>query len=97
MEQNYLKAINNLIQRGIPASFNATIEEFGDEKKGVRLDIEGLNLMGRLVLWETGECNLDVLELESESQVLFENSIVTNVAELESKYQKLLSALKIGK
>jgi|GEM_PF-5224109 len=96
MNDDCFESAKQFFSRMVSRDFNVKMEEFGVEKRGFRFELDGVNTMGRFVLWETGECSLDVIDTFTDSEVLFENSVVNYIQEIEAKYEKFLSALKIN-
>src|SRR5262249_10139992 len=49
--------------------FSVTATQFGQDKPGVRVDLESASWQARIVLWATGECELDKINVQSDESV----------------------------
>lgn len=65
----------------------------GISKPSQYVDIEKRKKAARISLWETGECDAEILNLESSEDYWFEYQIIKSVKELNDRIQRLFAEL----
>jgi hypothetical protein len=59
-------------------------------KKTIVIDIVNDQYIGKSVIWDDNSCFLEILEIDSEKNILHERFDFNNLKELKSKYKKYL-------
>ena len=54
------------------------------------LDFETMKLLGRVTVWESGHCDMDVIEIDSGENVFREHHQFSNELEFHKTYPKLV-------
>ena len=60
---------------------------------GQWVDMDAMGHIGRITLWGSGECDLEVLERKSGDRLLWENTVLRNLEEMESAFQRFIEKL----
>ncbi|MEJ7615853.1 MAG: hypothetical protein WKF30_02505 [Pyrinomonadaceae bacterium] len=58
--------------------------EVSSDKKGAYVDIDTDLLMARVTLWDTGECDTEIIDNKADETILYEHVIVPSPRELPS-------------
>lgn len=59
-------------------------------KTSIRIDFESNDLLSRMIVWESGECYLESIEIESEKTILSEHAHLHNKSSFVDAIYKLL-------
>lgn len=65
-------------------------------KPGLWVDIWGHTFCGRLSLWVTGECDIDVLDIVTGETVDFKHFDLADEADVDSAFAQFIDALHLG-
>ncbi|MGG5508266.1 MULTISPECIES: immunity protein TriTu family protein [unclassified Myroides] len=58
-------------------------------KKTIVLDMENDFYIGKYIIWEDNSCFVELIEVDSENQILHERKDCCNLEELKSQYKKI--------
>ena len=72
--------------------FSVTTTRSGQEKPGIRADLESAAWQARIALWDTGECELEKIDVESGASA-FEHRKVSGPNEFEQAFSRFLNEL----
>ena len=81
-----------LIQKGITILEIVKSPE-NINKQSIRIDFETIKYFARMIVWETGECNMEILNKESEITTYWEEIEIESIAELYQAFFKLIDNL----
>jgi hypothetical protein len=56
----------------------------------MRLEIETMKLLGRVTVWESGHCDLEVIDVESGGYIFYEHHQFSNEIEFHRTFPKLV-------
>ncbi len=59
-----------------------------------RVDLENLLRIARFCLWISGECDIEVLDVESEKYILWEHYEIVNYDDIEYAFFKILEKMQ---
>ena len=65
----------------------------GEVKPGMRLDFDTPHLVGRITCWESGECDLEVLAMETERTLYSNHQTLVAPADFDVAFQGFLRIL----
>ena len=65
------------LQRGIEAT--VTLPAINSDSNSVRIDFDSRDSIGRITVWESGECDLEILLVSSEETILWKHHQFSDV------------------
>jgi hypothetical protein len=60
------------------------------DNSAMRLNFETMNLSGRVTVWESGHCDMEVIDVESGDSVFYEHHQFSNEIEFHRTFPKLV-------
>jgi hypothetical protein len=60
------------------------------DNSAMRLDFESLRLLGRVTIWESGHCEMEVIDIISSENVFYEHHQFTSEREFHKTFPKLV-------
>jgi hypothetical protein len=71
--------------------------EFSISDPGIRdnqwVDMDSKGYIARITLWIGGECDMEVIERKSGDRILWENTVLRNLEEMEDTFQRFIGRL----
>ena len=83
-----------LKQHGIAAIFSSPAESL--DKNAISADFNANKHIGRITIWESGECDMEILDVESGATLLWKNYLFTNEAAAELAISEFISRLSLS-
>ena len=65
--------------------------ELGDSKKARYIDLDTEKLVARATLWESGELELEAINIQTEERIMHKSCVVTEVWQLDDELNWWLS------
>ena len=64
------------------------------DKPSVRIDFDSDKYVSRIVVWSTGECNMEALDIKSEQSVIDKYFVIESAEEFDDCFSELFKKLK---
>lgn len=90
----YDRNCSNLQRLFEETEFREASPEIKVDKSSARIDFSNKKVLGRLSVWDTGECDLDILKVDTGESLIYEYRKSANMDELESNLNSLFDELK---
>ena len=60
---------------------------------GMRLDFDSTQFIGRITCWESGECELELIDVDTEETIYSENQTLTMTADFADAFRDFLRVM----
>jgi len=75
-------------------NFVFSFKKFTDSPKpGFYIDIDGKNTIARITLWHTGECELEILDVETEKTIMCDHKDLDESSDLDLELKKFFEKI----
>ena len=80
-----------LAERGFSITVGDVVE--GVDNPSINIDFDSDNTMGRITVWSTGDCNMDVIEIDSEQHLMARHVYLEKDVKLDDVFREFLETM----
>lgn len=89
--------LNEPLLRDRNVRIQLTRPEVSSDKNSVYVDVDTDSRMARVTLWDTGECDMEVINPETEETILYEHTVLQSSKELSAALESFFGKLQSHK
>lgn len=83
---------DNFKEKGL--QYEVTKSPLDIDKPSVRIDFDSDKYVSRIVVWSTGECNIEALDVESERSVIDKYFVIESAEEFDNCFAELFEKIE---